>query len=71
MNKQITYGVILLVVIGVVAAALIYAFQPDIEESNQSNQVELAVPFESNGFRFAYPDGWRHQIPQTEYAISR
>src|SRR5688500_2102800 len=51
----------LLVILVVVAGALFYLFQPQFRQPT----IELTNDFESNGFRFSYPDGWQHQIPQT------
>ena len=61
MPNQTRYGLALLVIVAVVAGALFYLLQPQFGNV----QIELSREFESNAFRFRYPDGWQYQIPQT------
>lgn len=63
MRQQTRYGIALFVIVVVIAGALFYLYQPQFGQDIE--QIELATAFESNGFRFRYPEGWRHQIPQT------
>jgi hypothetical protein len=61
MSKSNKNALGLLVILAVVAGALFYLFQPQFGQPT----IELTNDFESNGFRFSYPEGWQHQIPQT------
>jgi hypothetical protein len=61
MAKSYTKVFALLAILIVVAGALFYLFQPQFRQPT----IELTNDFESNGFRFSYPEGWQHQIPQT------
>jgi hypothetical protein len=61
MPTQTRYGLALLVMVAIVGGALFYLLQPQFG----TGQIELSREFESNAFRFRYPDGWQHQIPQT------
>jgi hypothetical protein len=60
MSKSNKNALVLLVILVVVAGALLYLFQPQFGQPT----IELTNDFESNGFRFSYPEGWQHQIPQ-------
>jgi hypothetical protein len=61
MAKSYTKDFALLAILIVVAGSLFYLFQPQFGQP----AIELTNDFESNGFRFSYPEGWQHQIPQT------
>jgi hypothetical protein len=61
MAKSNKNALVLLVILVVVAGAVFYLFQPQFVQPT----IELTNDFESNGFRFSYPEDWQHQIPQT------
>jgi hypothetical protein len=72
MKNQMRYGIALLMIVIVVAGALFFLLQPQVGQDTEQQaieQIELATTFESSAFSFRYPEGWRHQIPQTNMLL--
>jgi len=60
---------LLLGVLGIITAAVFTIFRvplpgDEVEAAVASTEIALPTEFESNAFRFSYPETWRHNIPQ-------